>query len=107
MAAVALAVESVAAAAVRARITRSLHVQHAAEDAALLHTARSLADGSTHLVPRTPSMALEAEVRCQHTAFSWARRMLLTGAAAAAAAGVWPVLVPASIRHDSVIRGAV
>ena len=90
VAAVALAVESVAAAAVRACIRRSLHAQHAAEDAALLRTARSLADGSSHLVPRTLSMALEAEVRCQHRAASWGTgRMPLTGAAAAAC--VWLV----------------
>ncbi len=62
MPAVALAVESVAALAVRRRITESLHSQHAAEDEALLRTARALADGSAHLMPRTPSMLREAEV---------------------------------------------
>lgn len=52
-----LAVESCLAAAVRRRVTDTLWQQHAAADRLLLHNARSLADGSSQLLPRSSSMA--------------------------------------------------
>ena len=52
-----LAVESCLAAAVRRRVTDTLWQQHAAADRLLLHTARSLADGSSRFLPRSSSMA--------------------------------------------------
>lgn len=60
-----LAVESCLAAAVRRRVTDTLWQQHAAADRLLLHTARSLADGSSRLLPRSSSMAeADALVSC-------------------------------------------
>lgn len=62
---IALAVESVAAAAVRERVAEVLHRQHFSRDTALLRVTRSLYEGTSHLMARTASMDRDAELAQQ------------------------------------------